>query len=71
MASKSESPVVKVNDVFRDTQGRLWTVREIQSETALLVDPYGLYVPRRVPINFVQQHYTFCWNAVEEGWAGA
>lgn len=62
---------VKVNDVFKDTVGRLWHVREIQSETALLVDPYGLKDDRYVPVEFVPQLFSFCWNAVEEDWAGA
>lgn len=61
---------VKVNDVFKDTVGRLWHVAEIQGETATLVDPYGLKGDRYVAVGFVPQLFSFCWNAVEEGWAG-
>jgi len=62
---------IKVNDVFTDTAGRLWHIAEIQDETATLVDPYGLKGDRNMLVEFVPELFSFCWNAVEEGWAGA
>lgn len=62
-------PSVKVNDVFQDTVGHLWHITKIQDGTTILVDPYGLKGDRKVPVEFVPQLFSFCWNAVEEGWA--